>query len=454
MVGRLRTLFTTSEVARTSLTALLIIAVRVGGTAATFAYTFVIARTMAPADVGLAWSIWSSSFIASTFTNLNIGSGAIRELVHARAHQDHGLASGFVLASRWVLLVASPFVMAAYFVFCTISDPAQVSAHWLAYAAATVSLPILGWVQVNASQAAALNHALHSQAPRELVRPILFLLAFGVALVAGYRPSIEFAILVYLAAIVITAILQYRLLLPAFAFMQGATPQTGHWRQWVATGLYLAPSRIISEHLKNLAIVCAAIGLSDGDTARFAIGLSLVTFLNFGISAVDMTFSPKISAAMAKADTGKRDLMLAVSGLLKLVPILVAGVIIVALAKPILALFGETYVQAAGATLWLVLMPFSKALFGPTELVLQVSGRRGIVFVTTVIGIAAIAIATAIAGSTVGLTAAAAAVSIAYALLQLLQWTLAFGLLGIDSSGLSRLALIRRRLPAALRAGA
>ncbi|KQT85077.1 lipopolysaccharide biosynthesis protein [Aurantimonas sp. Leaf443] len=435
-----------SETFRTTASSALIVGVRVAGTAVTFAYTLLIARTMSPDDVGLVWSIWSASFIASTFATVNIGAGAIREVVAARAQGDDDLAAGFITVGRRVLLVASPLAMLGFYLFYRIGDEAHVSQYEWAFIWATISLPIMGWVQINASQAAALHKALYSQAPRELMRPLVFLAAFGAALAAGWRPTVEFAVFLYLVAVILTALVQYLLLRPSFAFMKTATPRTAGWRHWLTTGLFLIPSRIINEHLKNLFIVAASFGLAKGDTALFAVALSLITFLNFGVSSVDMTFSPKIAGAMAAGKTHRRDMLLAVSSGLKIVPIAAASVVLVTFSGPLLGLFGPTYVAAAPTILWFLLMPLSRAFFGPSDLVLQVAGHRTTIFWVTFCAIVSLVVTIPLAGQFYGLEAAAAAGSLSYAAGNMAMWIFSRSRSSIDTSVFGAAKVLVRRL--------
>ena len=154
--------------------------VRGFGTAATLGYTLLMSRTMSPADVGTVWSIWSASFIAATFVTLNIGAAAVRDVVAARAIGKDEVAAGFVVASRRLLAVTAPLVCLAFITVAYARDPQSVADNVYGYIVATLSIPVLGWIQTNASHAAALHRALLSQVPRALIRPLLFLAAFAI----------------------------------------------------------------------------------------------------------------------------------------------------------------------------------------------------------------------------------------------------------------------------------
>lgn len=180
-----------SEARRLGAASFASVMVRTVGTAATLAYTLLMSRTMTPADVGIVWSIWSASFIATTFVTLNIGAAAVRDVVAARVQGRDDLAAGFIVASRALLAVTGPLVCLVFLGLAYLRDPEALQDHLLGYTMATLAIPVLGWIQTNASHAAALHRALLSQVPRMLIRPLLFLVAFVIIWAVSYQPSVD-----------------------------------------------------------------------------------------------------------------------------------------------------------------------------------------------------------------------------------------------------------------------
>lgn len=408
--------------------------VRGFGTAATLGYTLLMSRTMSPADVGTVWSIWSASFIAATFVTLNIGAAAVRDVVAARALGKDEVAAGFVVASRTLLAVTAPLVCVAFLALAYLRNPQSVEDNLYGYLAATASIVVLGWIQTNASHAAALHRALLSQIPRALIRPLLFLGAFAIIWAVSYRPSIDFTLGLYFLAICLAAVVQFLLLRRSFSFMRDVVPDTSHWRQWIGAGIALAPMLLLTEYLKNVVILFCGLSLNAAEVGTVAIALSIIGFLNFGMTAVDAQFAPKISGALARENDTRAERLQAFSNALKFVPTLLASIVLFLGAEWILGLFGEHYVGGAGATAWFLLMPLSRAVFGNATLVLQVKGHRTDILWTTLAGLCLMAAGAYAGGVLYGLAGAAAGCSLAYCALMAMRYLSCRVRTGMDTS--------------------
>ena len=414
------------------------------GTAATLGYTLLMSRTMSPADVGTVWSIWSASFIVATFVTLNIGGAAVRDIVAARALGRDDVAAGFVVASRTLLTITAPVVCVVFLVAAYAYDAQGFRDNLYGYLAAALSIPVLGWIQTNASHAAALHRALLSQVPRALIRPLLFLAAFTIIWVVAYRPTVNFTLGLYFLAICLAAIVQFLLLRKSFGFMRDVRPDTSHWRQWVVAGIAVAPMLLLTEYLKNVVILFCGLALDAAEVGTVAIALSIIGFLNFGMTAVDAQFSPKISGALARQNGTRARRLQAFSNVLKFVPTLFAAAILYWAAEWILGLFGEHYEAGAGATAWFLLIPLSRAVFGNATLVLQVSGHRVDILWTTLAGLCLMAAGAYAGGVLYGLTGAAAGCSLAYCALMAMRYLSCRARTGIDTSIFSAPAALLR----------
>ena len=418
--------------------------VRGVGTVATLGYTLLMSRTMSPADVGTVWSIWSASFIVAPFVTLNIGGAAVRDIVAARALGKDEIAAGFVVASRRLLTITAPVVCVAFLVAAYAYDAQSVRDNLYGYLAATLSIPVLGWIQTNASHAAALHRALLSQVPRALIRPLLFLAAFTIIWVVSYRPTVNFTLGLYFLAICLAAIVQFLLLRKSFGFMRDVRPDTSHWRQWVGAGIAVAPMLLLTEYLKNVVILFCGLALHAAEVGTVAIALSIIGFLNFGMTAVDAQFAPKISGALARQNRRRAARLQAFSNVLKFVPTLLAAAVLYWAAEWILGLFGEHYAAGAGATAWFLLMPLSRAVFGNATLVLQVSGHRVDILWTTLAGLCLMAAGAYAGGVLYGLTGAAAGCSLAYCALMAMRYLSCRARTGMDTSIFSAPAALLR----------
>ena len=436
-----------SEARTLGMASVVSVLVRGVGTAATLGYTLLMSRTMSPADVGTVWSIWSVTFVVATMVTLNIGGAAVRDIVAARALGRDEIAAGFVVASRRLLTITAPVVCVGFLVVAYAHDPQSVHDNLYGYIAATLSIPVLGWIQTNASHAAALHRALLSQVARSLIRPLLFLSAFAIIWALSYQPSVNFTLGLYFLAVCLAAFVQFALLRRSFSFMREVQPDTSPWRQWVGAGLAVAPMLLLAEYLKSVVILFCGLALHAAEVGTVAIALSIIGFLNFGMTAVDSQFAPRISGALARRNGVRAARLQAYANVLKFLPALVAAAVLFVAAEWILGLFGAHYAAGADATAWFLLIPLSRATFGNATLVLQVGGHRGDILWTTLVGLGLMAAGAYAGGLNWGLTGAAAGCSVAYAALKALRYLSCRARTGMDTSIFGTPAALLRPIP-------
>jgi len=450
-----------SETLRASGAAGTMIATRILGAIGTLAYTVMLARMLSPQEFGLVWTLWSGVFIAAYLSTLNIGATAIREVVRARSAGNDAAAAGFVIVSRRVLFCVCIPVVVAYVALIWFRNPEMTADHSLAIILAAAMIPVMGWNATNAAQAVALDQVLRSQVPGMLLRPLVFCVVLGCAWLAGLTLSLESVVGIYLAIVVIIAFVQFALLRRFFDFMDTAKPDTSGWRRWISTGLLLAPNRLLTDRLRDVLLLIAAIPLGAVGVAQMAVALSVVTFLSFAVNAVETSFAPKISRSISHVLSEKREPrkdsralhFIAISGAIKL-GLMAGGAAVLWLFMPlIIGLFGAEYTASATAIWWLFLIPFAGAFFGNTALVMQLFDKRSVFFVTSIVALLTLSlmgvwgVPLLIAGGADPLGATAAGFAITIAALQALRWGLCWATTGMDVSALGAFLRWQRQMP-------
>lgn len=435
----------------------MMIATRVFGAFGTLAYTVILARMLNPQEFGLVWTLWSGAFIAAYLSTLNIGATAIREVVRARASGEDANAAGFVIVSRRVLLCACLPVVAAFIALIWIRNPAMTETYPMAILLAAAMIPVMGWNATNAAQAVALDQVLRSQVPGMLLRPLVFCVVLGSAWIAGVSLSLESVVGLYLAIVILIAFVQFALLRRFFDFMATATPDTSGWQRWIATGLLLAPNRLLTDRLRDVLLLIAAIPLGAVGVAQMAVALSVVTFLSFAVNAVETSFAPKISRSISNALSENRRAdedpstlhFIAISGAIK-IGLMAAGAFVLWLFMPfVIGLFGADYAASETVIWWLFLIPLSSAVFGNTALMMQLFDKRRVFFLTSVLGLGALLLVgfliTTSASDVLETTAAGFALTMVA--LQALRWALCWITTGMDVSALGALVRWQKHAP-------
>lgn len=436
------------------------IAARVVGAFGTLAYTVMLARILSPQEFGLVWTLWSGVFIAAYLSTLNIGATAIREVVRARASGNDAAAAGFVVISRRILFCACLPVMMAFVALIWVQNPEMAESHALAVLLAAATIPVMGWNATNAAQAVALDQVVRSQVPGMLLRPLVFCVVLGGAWISQTPLTLESVLGIYLSIVILIAFVQFTLLRQFFDFMITARPDTSGWQRWLATGLLLAPNRLLTDRLRDVLLLIAAIPLGAVGVAQMAVALSVVTFLSFAVNAVETSFAPKISKAITRVLTSntcaKKDAdilqLIAMSGAFKIGLVAMGAAVLWLFMPLIIHLFGPEYAASTGAIWWLFLIPLASAVFGNTALVMQLFDKRRVFFLTSVIALLSLllggmfGVPKLVASGTDALGATAAGFALTMIALQALRWALCWVITGLDMSAFGALWRWRRQL--------
>ena len=407
---------------------------RLIGTAASFLFTVILARTLAPANVGAVLTVISSAFLASVLVTLNIESGSIRFLVAAQEQDRSDISRGFVFFGRILLLAATPFVAGGFIVAFTIWGSDYSASQSMAIVLAAASIPLMGWLRLSSAHATAAGHPLRGSLPRTSLQPLLTLLVYLVAAHLVGWATTGSAAASFLIAFAATAIAQLWALRSARGFDAGRSRDLSDWRNWLANGLFLSPLILLQENLQYSVVIAASMGLSESDVAAFAIPLRFIAIIRFGVLAVNIAASPRISRAMARGDNTARDAELRRAAILKMGPAVGASVIVILFAAPILSLFGSDYVRGAAALAWFTLIPLSSALLGPNQMLLNIAGHKASVCAYSLAALVALFAALPMAGEKFGIEGAAAATACIYALWELALYVTTRVKVGADAS--------------------
>lgn len=409
----------------------ILLAARVLASVLTLVSMLLLARVADPADLGIAMAGLSFAFLISVAASLNVEAGAIRYLVAYLAEGETEKAAGFVAFSLETLALVSPFLIALAIAAACLQAPHDVT---LVFLLSLLTAPVMALTRICGRHATALDAVLEGALPRLLVRPVLFSLVAGLAFATGTAVSAGFVMALFLAAAVLTALLQLVLLRRHLGFAARAERDASERGRWLATGMMLTPMLVMSEFMNDLVIAAAALVMAGEEVARLAIAFALLNLLNFGLTSVNMAVSPALARALLSGDRARAERLLAAVGGLKLLGLLVGGAGILVLREPILGLFGPHYVAASETFFILFAMPLVHTLFGPSVLVLNILGERRALLVGCTAGALAIAVLTPLGAMAYGVEGAAAGAAIAFLMQQVLLFVFVRARTGVDPS--------------------
>ncbi|MCI5047549.1 MAG: MATE family efflux transporter [Aquisalinus sp.] len=385
---------------------------RFGGAVANFIFTLLLAQYLAPSQVGFVMTALSLGALASLFTTLNMENGAVRHLLQPLEKGNTAEAAGFMAYGWRVLRIATPIVIVGLIAFMLLSQSLKNELtrqeFWAVFFLA-ISVPMLAMLRLGTRWAHALSKIKRSMLSWALFRPLILCLAVGGAALFFGGLRVDIVLLANAVACLVALIIQHFLLRSAFAFTKDAEPDTSRSRDWMSTGLYLSVTILLIDYFQNVVIVTSALGLSDGDVARLAVALRFIGFLRMGLMAVNMAVSPRVSKAISAERMGDAQHLLSQSTHLKFWPTVIVTALVWWLAPFLVGLFGEDYEAAAWPLRLFALLPLVAAFFGPSIMVLNVTGRQQDIFRLSAVSLGLLVVSVPVAGISLGLNGAAAA---------------------------------------------
>lgn len=400
--------------------ALSLVGARVAGNLLTLGYTLILARLASPADFGIVMVGFSWAMLMSVGLALNVESGSIRYLVQYRETDRLGLMAGFLRFNR-LLIIGLSGVAAVIAVGLWATGVLDAGAqHVQVLGIALLTAPIAALTRVYARHATALGQVLRGGLPIMLVRPGVIFLLLTLVWLAGATPGPVILMLLLLAAFTITALVQAALLRKTFAFAGGAHPEYGDKRKWLVTGGMMAPLLLLSDNLKHVVVASAGLVLAPAEAGYLALAMSIMAIVNFAMKAVDISLSPQLSQALQGGGPERVVRLMKSGSMIKLAGLIVGILLIGTLGAQALALFGSEYRAAHLPAMILLLVPTADALFGPAQIVLNITGRQSSIFWIAGISSGVLVAATVLGGWLAGAEGAAIGAGLAYLVQQAL----------------------------------
>lgn len=411
-----------------------LVGARVGGNLLTLGYTLILARIASPAEFGLVMSGFAWTMLLSIGLALNVESGSIKYLVQYRETGRPGLMAGFIRFNRRIILGMS--------VLAALIGLGLWALGWLDVGAQTpqvliialIAAPIVALTRVYARHATALGQVLRGGLPIMLVRPGVICLLLLIIWVSGLQAGPTVLMVLLLVAFVLSALVQALLLRKTFAEAANATPDFGEARKWLGTGAMMAPLLVLRDNLKHVIVASAGLVLSAAQVGYVALALSIMSLAYFSMKAVDISLSPQLSKGLQNKNFVRVASLMRSASILKLTALAAVCGLLALFGEWILAAFGPEYTVVLVPLFILMLVPAAEAIFGPAQIVLNVTGRQTAVFWVAGISAGVLVGATVLGGWIAGVNGAAFGAGLSYLFQQALLWQVSLKGAGVDTS--------------------
>ena len=357
------------------LTPLTLVVLRLGGTAAAFAISLILARTMDPVEMGVVLTSISAAPLAAIVVTGSTEAGCVRFIVAYLENGDVDKARGMVQFNRRVTLAIAFVLLTGLCIWLWAQAGSEQGAS-LVFAMTALTGLLLGWLRQGAAHAMALGKVVRSLAPFSFFRQVLLFLGIAICILMQKPLSVLLVVALMLASTAAVVVLQAVLNRIPMQRMGAGVADFSDRGEWTKVGLQLGLTLLFVQFSRDLIIVISSWSLPPNEVAVLGITTAIVAFTKFYVIAVNQSITPKISAAIARQDDSELMQRVAISNHLKFWPMVLAAFLFWLLGDHVTAIFGPNFTNITPVLLVLSLEPLALAFFGPGGNVLSLSGHQ------------------------------------------------------------------------------
>jgi O-antigen/teichoic acid export membrane protein len=365
-----------SEAASTQRMAGTAFAIRVVSAAVVFLSQIVLARWMGSFEFGIYVSVWTWLLLAGDTVHLGLPLAAQRFIPEYTHRNDFDTLRGFLVGSRWIVFalatVFALFGAALVYALRSWLDPRTVVPFYLACAA----LPFYALSVMCDGLARTYNWIGLALAPPALLRPAVLFALMALAYAAGLPLDATTTMVALAMAIWSTALLQLVMLDRRLAGAVPRGPVRYDVRRWIATSLPIILMWSFYTLLAYGDVLVLQQFRPPEEVAHYyaaAKTLMLVGFIHYSVSAA---VAHRFTAYHVAGD---REQLIAYVGTAvrwTFWPSLAATLVVLALGRPMLWLFGPNFVAGYPFMFILAVGLLARAAVGPAERLLNMLGEQ------------------------------------------------------------------------------
>ncbi|PIT00922.1 PST family polysaccharide export protein [Bradyrhizobium nitroreducens] len=380
LIARLRARLTggPSEASLTRRLAGTIFIIRVISAGLAYVSQVLLARWMGTSDYGIYVYVWTWVLLLGSMMDFGISASAQKIIPEYRAGGEQALLRGFLSGSRWLTLAVSTLVSLALAGIVRLLSPWIDPAEVLPLYIGCITLP--AFVVANTQDGIARSHDWMQLGlmPQFIIRQALIIGITGAAFLLGYHLGAVAAMAASAGAVWIAMTGQMAVLNRKLADHIPSGPKTYDIRGWLAVSL---PILLVESFYLLLSytdvLVLQQFRPSDEVGVYFAVvkTLALVSFIHYAMSA---TTAHRFAEYNASGDKARLSAYVAHAISWTFWPSLAATIVLLALGKPLLWLFGPQFVVGYDIMFVAAIGLVVRAAIGPVERLLNMLGQQKI----------------------------------------------------------------------------
>lgn len=370
-------LFTADERGQAGRMSLIAFVIRIVNAAIAFVSQVLLARWMGSFEYGIFVLVWVTMVIVGNLSCLGFHTSIIRFIPEYRAKGMLPELRGVLLTSRLFVLAASTFLaFSGAFAIWLLSGTME-SYYVVPFILGVICMPMIALSDVLQGISRAHSWAISALSPTYLTRPILILAFMAAALLAGYAPTAITAVIATILATYATTIIQLVTVTRRIDHRVPAGPRKSHLRQWLVISLPIFLVEGFFFILTNADVLMIGLYLKPDDVAVYFATVKTLALVHFVYFAVKAGVAQRY-AQFTHGNTRRLAAFARETVSWTFWPSLVMALVVLALGRPILSLFGPGFDAGYPLLFLLVFGVVARAAVGPCESLLTMSGNQNV----------------------------------------------------------------------------
>lgn len=371
-------LFSADDRGQAGRTSLIAFVIRIVSAVIALASQVLMARWMGGFEYGIFVLVWTTMLIVGNLACLGFHTSIVRYIPEYRAHGALAELRGVMTASKASVLATSTLFAAAGLGGIWLFADALESYYVVPFYLGIVCMPMIALSDTLEGTARANSWAMLALGPIYLLRPLLILALMGGAILAGYAPDAQVAMTVAVAATWLTTLYQLAAIVPTAAREVSHVRPAFRMREWVLVSLPIFLIEGFFFMLTNADVLMVGWFMEPQDVAVYFATVKTLALVHFVYFAVKAGVAQRYAHYAHGGDETRLAAFARETVSWTFWPSLAMGIVVLAIGKPMLMLFGPGF--DAGYPLLFVLVAgvVARASVGPAESLLTMSGNQNV----------------------------------------------------------------------------
>jgi O-antigen/teichoic acid export membrane protein len=350
--------------------------IRVVSAALIYASQIMFARWMGSFEFGIYVYVWTWVLLIGDLSDLGFASAAQRFIPEYTRRKANDFLRGFLFRSRWIAVTSASLIAAMAAITIKLVEPWLPTYLVLPLTIACVTLPFYALMQIQDGIARSYNWINLALLPPYIVRHLLMLVLVAAAFLLHFPTDATTVVIAVVVSFALTVFVQTIVLNRKLARTVESGPKAYEVKAWFAVSLPILMVEGFYLLLTNTDVLVLQHFRSPDDVAVYyatAKTLTLIAFVHFAVSAA---VAHRFSEYHVASDHTRLKAILADSIRWTFWASLAATVVILAMGRPLLSLFGARFVEGYQLMFILTVGLLARASVGPVERLLSMLGEQ------------------------------------------------------------------------------